>query len=112
MSFPLAQTVGHAPFDGQTKDARGNLVDSWAAPVDVAVYGYAASSSHEPKIAGHDRVVVDVEVFAPPTFAPSPKDHLWVGGVEYEVIGETEDYNHGPFGWKPGNVVNLRRVTG
>ena len=111
--YPLAQTIKHRVHDGTTRDSRGNVIDSWADPVDVKVYGWYISSTHEPQIAGHDRLLVDAQVLAPESFRPGPKDRIELPGFgDYAVNGETEDYNHGPFGWRPGNVVNLRRVTG
>lgn len=114
MTFPLTQSVQHLAYDGKVKDSRGNLVDSWAAAVVVAVYGWHISTTHEPQIAGHDRVLVDAQVLAPESFVPAPRDKILLPGRagEYQVIGETEDFNHGPFGFKPGNRVNLRKVTG
>ena len=118
MSFPLAQTVRHLPYVGEVRNTRGNLVDAWGEATEVAVYGWYISTTHEPQIAGHERVRVDAQVLAPPTFRPSAKDKVELPGpgedewLPYEVEGDTEDYNHGPFGWRPGNLVNLRRVTG
>lgn len=112
-TYPLAQTIRHFAFDGTQRDSRGNVIDSWADPVDVKVYGWYISSTHEPQIAGHDRLLVDAQVLAPESFRPGPKDLIELPGFgEYAVNGETEDYNHGPFSWRPGNVVNLRRITG
>ena len=113
MSFPLAQVVSHLAYVGQVRNDRGNLVDAWADPVEVPVYGWHTSATHEPQIAGHDRVLVDAQVLAPQSWRPSPRDKVTLPGFgEYQVIGETEDFNHGPFGWEPGNRVNLRKVTG
>ena len=113
VTFPLAQTVQHLAYAGEVRDSRGNVIDAWADPVDVAVYGWHTSATHEPQIAGHDRVLVDAQVLAPSSWRPSPRDKVTLPGFgEYQVIGETEDFNHGPFGWEPGNRVNLRKVTG
>ena len=113
VTFPLAQTVQHLAYAGQVRDSRGNVIDAWADPVDVAVYGWHTSATHEPQIAGHDRVLVDAQVLAPQSWRPSPRDKVTLPGFgEYQVIGETEDFNHGPFGWEPGNRVNLRKVAG
>lgn len=114
MSLPLAQTVLHEAYAPSEKDTRGNWRDAWAEPVEVAVYGWHVSSTHEPQIPLHDRVRVDVQVLAPESFVPSPRDRVSIPGRPgvYEVVGEVEDYNHGPFGWRPGNVVNLKKVTG
>lgn len=114
VTLPLAQVVQHLPYAGEVRDSRGNVVDAWDDPVDVAVYGWYVSSTHEPQIPLHDRVRVDAQVLAPESFVPSPRDKVLLPGRpgEYEVVGETEDYNHGPFGWRPGNVVNLKKVNG
>lgn len=110
--FPTPYTVQRLPYVEGATDAHGNPVESWGAPEDVAVYGWAAPNSTEPKLAGHDRVVVDVEVYAPTSFA-GPRDKVTLpAGKTYRVEGEPEDYNHGPFGWQPGYVVNLSRVEG
>lgn len=112
MSFPLAQTVQHEPYIPGAVDSHGNPIRTWGPPVDVEVYGWSSPSSTEPKMAGHDRVIVDVEVYAPSTWIVHAHDHVTVGGTVHDVIGEPEDYNHGPFRWKPGIVVNLQRVKG
>lgn len=114
VSFPLTQTVSHLAFDSGARDDRGNVVPAWLPPVTVAVIGWYVSSTHEPQIAGHDRVLVEAQVLAPESWVPSPRDRVHLPGRtgEYEVIGETEDYNHGPFQWRPGNVVNLKKVAG
>lgn len=110
MTFPLAQTVQHLPFVAGVEDSHGNPIGSWDTPVEVAVYGWASPTSTEPKLAGHDRVIVDVEMFAPSTWPGHARDRVTVAGATFEVIGEPEDYNHGPFGWEPGVVVNLQLV--
>jgi len=113
VSFRLAQTIRHATYAGTTRDPRGNVTDSWADYVDAKVYGWVVGGSHEPKIAGHDRVVVDAEVFGPESWRTGSRDRVELPGFgAFEVIGDQEDYNHGPFGWRPGLVTNLRRVEG
>lgn len=112
MSFPLAQTVHHRPYTGQSRNSRGNVVDTWADPVDVDVYGWWIPNTHEPQIAGHERVRIDAQILAPPEFAPGSKDLIVLPVGEFEVEGGVQDYNHGPFDWQPGNVINLRRTTG
>ena len=113
MAFPVAHTIGHRAVIDGARDAHGNPVTSWADPVDVTVYGWHTGQSEEPQIAGHDRVRVDGRVFAPESWQPGPRDLVVLPGKgEFKVIAEVEDYNHGPFGWRPGVVVNLRKVTG
>lgn len=105
-------TVQRLPYVAGAEDSHGNPVDSWGDPVDTPVYGWASPSSSEPKLAGHDRVVVDVEMGAPVGTVAEPRDKFVLGGRTYTVEGEPEDYNHSPFGGQPGIVVNLRRVEG
>ena len=112
-AFALRQTVEHLPFNGEGRDPRGNVVETWADPVAVRVYGWHTGSSHEPQIAGHDRTVVEGQVFGPESWRPSTRDRVVLPGAgTYEVIGEPEDYNHGPFGWRPGLVTNLKKTEG
>lgn len=106
--FPTRWAVQHLAYDGTTEDDRGNTVDSWAAPVERPVYGWGAPQSAEPKVAGVESVVVTLELLAP-TFPVDDRDRMVVDGVTYDVVGDPEDYNHGPFGYAPGMVVNLTR---
>ncbi len=93
-------------------DAHNNPVAEWAEPVSFPVVGWSSPSSSEPKLAGHDRVTVDVELLAPDGFPAGPHDRVVLDGNTFEVVGYPEDYTHGPF-WDPGMVVvNLRRVEG
>ncbi|MCK2200183.1 hypothetical protein [Corynebacterium callunae] len=82
-------------------------------PEAVLVAGWSVPSADEPKLAGHDRRTVDVELLAPvgvfrledAVKLPDREDTL-------EVVGEPENYSHGPFGWDPGlEVVNLGGVS-
>lgn len=63
--FPTPFTVGHRAHSMSGRDSHGNPVSSWSAPIPREVHGWAAPSSLEPKLSGHDRVVVDIELFAP-----------------------------------------------
>ena len=78
--------------------------------VDVA--GWAVPRSSEPKLAGHDRRTVEVELLAPVgLFRPQDAVQLPERDDVLEVIGEPENYEHNPFGWAPGlEVVNLGGV--
>lgn len=94
-------------------DAHSNQVDAWAAPVSQKVYGWSLPDSREPKVAGHNRVTVRLEVYVPPQFDVGPYDKVTVPGhEELDAVGDLEDYNHGPFGFEPGFVLNLGRVDG
>lgn len=77
----------------------------------VAVYGWQPTSQEERYTAAlAGRTVSDLKLLSPTgDFVSS--DAVVISGVTYEVDGEIEDYNHGPFGFTPGFVINLRRVA-
>lgn len=81
------------------------------APVKVA--GWGAPAGDEPKLAGHDRQTVEVELLAP-TGVFSERDAVKLPDREgeLEVIGTPANYDHNPFGWTPGiEVVNLGGIS-
>lgn len=94
-------------------DAHGN--DKFVTTREaIPVAGWAQPSSTEPKIAGHDRLVVDMELYAPQGEFHH-QDTVEIPGEEepLQVIGQPENYSKSPFGFDPGlEVVNLRRTSG
>lgn len=112
MAFPTRHTVLTEAFTPGAKDPHGNPIDAWAAPAAQRVIGWAPPSSADPKLAGHDRVVVDIELLAPPEFVAGPKDLITLNGKTFSVIGYPEDTDGNPYPWHPGMVVNLQRVEG
>ncbi|MBT2266451.1 hypothetical protein [Rhodococcus erythropolis] len=114
MSFIVAaQTVWTQAFVEGATDTRGNPVDAWADEVPQLTYGWDVPKSIEPKRAGAQRVIVDLELLVPDTFRVGPYDKVRIPGRPvFDVLGEAEDYNNGPFDWAPGFVVNLGRVDG
>ncbi len=112
--FPTVHTVGHKVWSVSGTDSHGNTVGAHADPVDVKVYGWSAPSGVTEL--GDDRVIIDLKVYGPQTFLPSFRDQIVIptgaNAGTFDVVGEVEDYNHGPFGWAPGVVVNLKRVDG
>lgn len=108
-----AQIVEHEVFDGDMRDERGNTVELWRDPVEIAVYGWWTQDGEEPAVGGHERVKVDAKVLARSSWRPEPRDRVILPGFgKFEVVGAVADYDHGPFGYRPGVVVNLVRVTG
>lgn len=81
-----------------------------STPVKVA--GWSKPSSDEPKLAGHDRLTVDVELLAPVgVFGDRDAVQLPDRDGLMEVVGEPENYSFNPFGWDPDlEVVNLVEV--
>ena len=108
-SFPV--TVVRRVISDE-KDMIGNEV--WVDEErEILVYGWAVPQSSEPKLAGHSQRVVTVEMLAP-VGAFTANDAVKLPGRDdvLEVIGEPENYEHGPFGWSPGiEVVKLGGVS-
>ena len=110
--FPTPHTVGVCTYSEGATDAHGRPTETWAEPVDHKVYGWYFVTTDEPQEATHEGQLVDVKVLVPLGFTCTPQDRIVVNSTSYDVIGEIEDYNHGPFGYRPGGVVKLRKVIG
>jgi len=70
-NFPTPFTVGHHAYSSSGTDDYNREVGSWAPAKDqpgtpIRVHGWANPSGSEPKLAGHDRVEVEVELYMPP----------------------------------------------
>lgn len=113
--FPTPWTIRvHEAIDG-TKDAHGNPRRTYVPRAELdPVYGWAPPSTGrntEPFEANRNAIQADLEVYTPTTFTCKPTDRVEVDGLMYEVVGRVEDFNHGPFGFAPGNRVSLKRFT-
>lgn len=105
---PAVETIYDELGNPIETDALGN--DTVTETRDtVKVAGWAVPRTAEPKLAGHSRRTVEVELFAPVgMFRPQDAVVLPERDDVLEVIGEPENYEHDPFGWTPGlEVVNL-----
>lgn len=105
---PAVETIYDELGNPIESDALGNDTVTEARDT-VKVAGWAVPRSDEPKLAGHDRRTVQVELYAPVgMFRPQDAVVLPERDDVLEVIGEPENYEHNPFGWAPGlEVVNL-----
>ena len=119
MSFPLLFEVGHHVYtDSAVMDDYGELTPVFTPAKDAPgtsykVFGWSVPSSREPAVAGHDRLVVDVQLLAPPDFPAGPYDLIDIPDLgQFQVIGLAEKNDANPFGWNPGMTVNLRKVSG
>ena len=107
----VSETVLHEVYSPSAADAHGNIVDGWAAPVSVGVYGFDPGGSIEPLLPGQARVVTTPTIYMPSTVMFAARDRVTVRGRLFEVDGETAVWLH-PNGSQRGNVASLRRVTG
>lgn len=109
--FPERFTVGHEALIKGAKDSMGVPIVSYSASVDVSVYGWASPSADDvirPELSGVER---DLDLYAKVGFT-LPGDRVTVAGQLFTVIGYPEDYGTGPFGYRPGVRVNLKKVEG
>lgn len=123
--LPLLYPVTVLPYVSGATDDNGNEIPGWGAPAQKDAYGWGPPQLQTPKevIVGTARYVVAVEMMVPPGFVLKDKDRVilapltdFVANISafdvYRVVGPTEDYSHNPFGWNPGNVINLVAVQG
>lgn len=114
--LPLLFKVRWHEFDPTATNDLGNKVEAWKPPVERLVYGWGPPQLQAPKevLVGTNRFVVNLELMVPPNWGPIKDgdkiqldDDSW-----WRVVGPKEDYEHNPFGWNPGSVVNLVMVKG
>lgn len=95
------------------RDRLGN--DVWTTTEHQVDCFWYSTMPGEPTIVRHPREEATVRIVTLPG-ALRPDDQIELPGQEgrpYEVIGDSEDYNHGPFWFQPGVVVyNLKRTEG
>jgi hypothetical protein len=110
-SIPTPWTVDVLHYETGAEDEYGNDVEAWSAPDTQPVHGWGPAGSVEQ--GGWQRqVVADLQLYAPAGFRVGPHDRVVVDGRTFEVEGDVEDYTKGPFGFRPGLRVNLRKVSG
>lgn len=117
VEFPTPYTVEVLQYLESARDAHGNPVESWADPGLVqSVYGWAppqdSKEVKEPDTPGRSAVYSELDLYVPPGFVCGPHDRVRLNGRVYDVIGELSDYTFGPFGFKPGGRISLKRVVG
>ena len=114
MSFPLPFTASHLAHSAGATDDFGNAADSWAAGVDVACFWWSPEVA-EPALPGHSRIVVDLVIVLDSADAATVKsrDRFVIDSLTFEVDGQAQDFDHGPFGWAPNRrPISLKRVEG
>lgn len=109
----MSEVVFRSAFVGGVVDAHGNESEGWGAPVQLSgVYGFDPGSSSEPRLAGHDRVIVEPTLYGPFDMPFLPRDRAVVRGVVYEVEGPVRRWKHMRTNREAGGVVTLREVSG
>lgn len=105
----------HAYTEGETPDARGNVAKTWSAGTEVAVGGWATTTTDELTESGREAGIERLSVYgtAANLSVFSPRDRATVDGVLYELDGPVSDYSHSPF--TPAldrAVIVLKRIEG
>ncbi|WP_037183828.1 hypothetical protein [Rhodococcoides fascians] len=112
IDIPLLFTVQVEKAVDGPRNEHNNVTRTYAPPIDAPVYGWSAPASSESTAAGQtNRVVHDLELLVPESFTATAHDRVTVDGRKYEMQGDPADFNHGPFGFRPGLVANLKRVS-
>lgn len=113
MTFPTPFTVDHYEYLGgpDNLDELGNEVQEWAAtPKRVAVQGWQAIAKEKLGLS-EQGVIADTAMSVPPGWLPGIHDRIGLPDGLYEVI-EFDIQDSGFHGWKPGNIVRLKKATG
>jgi hypothetical protein len=123
--LPLLFKVQLHAYDPSATNDLGNEVEAWDDPVELDVYGWGPPQLQPAKevLVGTTRYIVQVELMVPPHVFAKDNDRIQLASLQeltanpdgyewYRVVGPTEDYSHNPFGWNPGNVINLVAVKG
>lgn len=98
-------------------DEWGNqTATSFAAPVNIWVYGWGSTPATEPVTTGDNREIVEMLVWCPESVSLAAGDRITLprspGGV-YRVEGTPGSFNASPFNdWRPGVEAKLVKVTG
>jgi hypothetical protein len=114
MSIPLPVEVGVHTYSAGALDRYGTHTPVYTPALDKpgtmhAVYGWQVADSTEPADLGGTIPRADVQLYAPPGFPIGPDDLVDLPDGQYHVIGWPLGWTHGPFGYTPGVVVQLRK---
>ena len=74
-------------------------------------YGWAPAGTSEADVR-NQQVTHDLDLLVPSSVSLDPDDEVLILGAWFKVEGRLASYDFGPFGFKPGGVAKLRRVTG
>lgn len=107
---PFAVTLWKRPKAG--KNAAGQTVYGEPVATPRKVRGFQPAEETEvqsAQLAGR-KITVLVMLTKDGDWPSDAKVELWDGRT-FEVNGDVQDYNLGPFDFEPGYAVNLRKVT-
>ncbi|MFL0711668.1 MAG: hypothetical protein ACJLS2_02495 [Microcella pacifica] len=108
----MSETVSHEVFNGATKNARNNTVDSWAPAVQLGIYAFNPGGTSEPLLPGQDRVITTPTIYVPSTSSVGARDRITRGSVTYEVDGDPLGYSNPYDSSMDGVEIKLKVVSG
>lgn len=118
MSLPALLEVGVHTYSTGQRDRYNTPVPVYTPAKDqpgtrLKVFGWTVRASTEPPGPGpspHNIVVTEVDLYAASDFPIGPDDLVDLPDGQYDVIGEPQGFQHGPFGSCLGVVVKLRKA--
>ena len=95
------------------KDRHGNVTVTYLPTEPVPIRAAAPGAAQERIVAGRNPDEVAWTLYAPAGVQVASRDRaIWLG-VEYEVMGDSLDWSHGPWDFPDaGVVIELRRQGG
>lgn len=113
--FPLPFVCLHEAYDAQntTRDAHRNVKMVWKAPEERACAWWVPEShetAHDP--IGGQRVAVSLVLVLDSSVEVDHRDRFTINGQSFEMLGRSQDFDHGPFGLVPGRSVNNLKWVG
>lgn len=98
---------------GTQTDRYGNETPVWTGAQEQIVdgAGFAPGGMSEDNN-GRTAVIENPTVYLPPGTVVSARCRVRVRGATYEAIGDPGDWRNPFTGWRPGVVLQLRRVQG
>lgn len=112
--FPERFTIGVKSYSASGDDGFGNPVESWGSPVSTPVYAVAPGTPGEDYEPGRTPSRIPLVVLGSSDSIGSvrARDRVVWQGLEFEVDGEPESFDCGPFGFTPGVRLRIIRVEG
>lgn len=90
------------------QDRNGNVADSWGDPEQALAYSIGPRYSTE---ADGSMALIGLVLGIPSSYNITEKDLIRLDGNDWAVDGVLVNANRGPWGYRPGWILNIRRAT-
>ncbi|UJQ87147.1 head-to-tail stopper [Arthrobacter phage BaileyBlu] len=112
MGLRAGITVKRLPRVVGATDPRGNPIVTYGPAEDVKNVAFDPGSTNEPRMAGHERVIVEPTLYAHYVMPFSHLDKVEIHGKTYSVEGVVRVWRNPYSGALKGSVVSLKEVSG